>query len=113
MRAIGLLVALGLICSAHSAAADDKSLSAQELHGKQVYGRTCIYCHGPGVWGTNRLAKRVDKDHAQLETRTDLSAATIRTVVRTGIGSMPPLRRTELSDADVDAIAAYLTRQGR
>jgi hypothetical protein len=26
---------------------------------------------------------------------------------------MPPLRKTELTDADVDAIAAYLTRKAR
>jgi (+)-pinoresinol hydroxylase len=63
------------------------------------------------VWGTNRLARRIDKDHAVLENRTDLTAAGIRAVVRAGVGSMPPLRRTEISDADLDAIAAYLTRQ--
>lgn len=93
--------------------ADDAALSAQELQGKHLYDRTCIYCHGPGVWGTNRLAKRLDKDHALLENRTDLSAVGIRAIVRSGVGSMPPLRKTELSDADVDAIAAYLTRKAR
>ena len=96
-----------------AAVADDAALSAQELQGKHLYDRTCIYCHGPGVWGTNRLAKRLDKDHALLENRTDLSAAGIRAIVRSGVGSMPPLRKTELSDADVAAIAAYLTRKAR
>jgi len=85
-------------------------LTPAQAKGKQAYDHICIYCHSPGVWGTNRLARRMDKDHAVLENRTDLTAAGVRAVVRAGIGSMPPLRRTELSDADVDAIAAYLTR---
>ena len=55
----------------------------------------------------------MDKEHAILENRTDLSAGAIQTIVRTGIGSMPPLRKTELTDDDVSAIAAYLTRQNR
>lgn len=107
------LVGWGLLLTVGAAVADDAALSAQELQGKHLYDRTCIYCHGPGVWGTNRLAKRLDKDHALLENRTDLSAAGIRAIVRSGVGSMPPLRKTELSDADVAAIAAYLTRKGR
>jgi (+)-pinoresinol hydroxylase len=52
----------------------------------------------------------MDKEKAVLENRTDLSAALVQTVVRTGIGSMPPLRKSELSDADLAAVAAYLTR---
>jgi hypothetical protein len=32
--------------------------------------------------------------------------------VRVGIGSMPPLRKTEVSDSDLDAVIAYLTRAG-
>ena len=98
-----------LLCLSGSAWAAEPLTPAQ-AKGKQAYDHICIYCHSPGVWGTNRLARRMDKEHAVLENRTDLTAAGIRAVVRTGIGSMPPLRRTELSDADVDAIAAYLTR---
>jgi mono/diheme cytochrome c family protein len=107
MRAVHSVAMVMIVCaSAH--AADLTPLQAQ---GQQAYSHWCIYCHAPGVWGTNRLSQRMDKDHAVLENRTDLTAAGIRAVVRIGVGSMPPLRRTELSDADVDAIAAYLTRQ--
>jgi mono/diheme cytochrome c family protein len=113
MKAMGTVVVAGLLLAAGTAIADDASLSAQELQGKHLYDRTCIYCHGPGVWGTNRLAKRIDKEHALLESRTDLSAVGIRAIVRSGVGSMPPLRKTELSDSELDAIAAYLTRQAR
>jgi cytochrome c5 len=106
LRGALIVTLLGLSASGH---ADE--LTPVQAQGKQVYSHWCIYCHAAGVWGTNRLARRMDKDHAVLETRTDLTAAGIRAVVRAGIGSMPPLRRTEVSDADLDAIAAYLTRQ--
>ena len=93
--------------------ANEPSLTPQQQQGKRLYNHICVYCHSPGVWGTNRLSKRMDKEHAVLESRTDLSAGAIQTIVRTGIGSMPPLRKSELTDADVSAIAAYLTRQNR
>jgi cytochrome c5 len=105
--------AIGAMVGTATAAAENATLSAQEQAGKRLYDHTCIYCHGPGVWGTNRLAKRMDKEHAILENRTDLAAGAIEAIVRNGIGSMPPLRKTELSDADVAAIAAYLTRKDR
>ena len=116
MKSLGAAVVFWMLFASFAGvalAAGEAALSVQEQQGKLLYGRTCIYCHGPGVWGTNRLAKRLDKDHALLESRTDLSAAGIRAIVRSGVGSMPPLRKTELSDADVDAIAAYLTRKAR
>jgi len=106
------LAMVAFLCVSGGACAADQ-LTTLQAKGKQAYDHICIYCHAPGVWGTNRLARRMDKEHAVLENRTDLTAAGIRAVVRMGIGSMPPLRRTELSDADVDAIAAYLTRRGR
>ena len=93
--------------------AADGALTSQQERGKRAYDHICVYCHGPGVWGTNRLSKRMDKEHAVLENRTDLSAAVIQTIVRTGIGSMPPLRKSELPDADLAAVAAYLTRKPR
>jgi mono/diheme cytochrome c family protein len=116
VKAMAALIVLGVLLAVGAGvafAAEVASLSAQEQQGKLLYGRTCIYCHGPGLWATNRIAKRLDKDHAQLENRTDLSADGIRAIVRSGVGSMPPLRKTELSDADVDAIAAYLARKAR
>ena len=112
-RAAVVLGMLFAACEGVALAAGEAALSAQEQEGKHLYDRTCIYCHGPGLWATNRIAKRLDKDHALLESRTDLSAEGIRAIVRSGVGSMPPLRKTELSDADVDAIAAYLTRTAR
>ena len=44
-----------------------------------------------------------------LEQRTDLTPAVIKAYVRTGTWSMPPFRKTELSDAQIDEISAYIT----
>ena len=62
--------------------------------------------------GTQALAARYRGElPAALEERTDLQAVYIRTVVRNGYVSMPFFRPTELSDEDLDALVAYLTRE--
>jgi len=43
-----------------------------------------------------------------LENRNDLQGPYIKTVVRNGFGVMFPLSRGEVSDAQLDMIAAYL-----
>jgi hypothetical protein len=48
-----------------------------------------------------------------LEERTDLTAASVRFFVRQGVSVMAPFRKTEITDADLDALAAYLTRRMR
>jgi (+)-pinoresinol hydroxylase len=75
---------------------------------------SCAVCHGtgPGKPGTRALAaKYKGATPALLEERTDLNPAYIKQVVRQGLYVMPFFRKTELSDADLNAIAAYLTRK--
>ena len=68
----------------------------------------------PGHPGTKALAAKYGKRlPALLDERTDLSPELIRTAVRHGMNVMPPLRKTEVSDANLDAIVAYLTRTRR
>lgn len=81
--------------------------------GKALFGKHCAACHGERGFATTRLEKKVGKDQAMLEKRTDLNPALINHVVRHGIGSMPWFTRVELSDADATAIGAYLTRNGK
>ena len=50
---------------------------------------------------------------AALEQRTDLTREFVTVVVRRGLGAMPFFRPTELSDDDLDALVAYLTRAHR
>jgi len=50
---------------------------------------------------------------ALLEQRTDLPEAALKVYLRKGSWSMPPFRKTELSDADIANIAAYLASTSR
>jgi hypothetical protein len=47
---------------------------------------------------------------ALLDQRTDLLPPVTKTFVRKGVSIMPFFRKTEVSDADLDALAAYLAR---
>jgi mono/diheme cytochrome c family protein len=82
--------------------------------GHKVYDKWCFPCHGTGVGkpGTDSLAARGQKP-AVLEERTDLTAPVIKTFVRHGVLFMPMFRKTEVSDAELDAICAYLTRNNK
>jgi mono/diheme cytochrome c family protein len=78
--------------------------------GKKLFHDRCGYCHLAGDTGSFMLGRRLGKDKALLDERTDLSQDYIRHVVRAGIGSMPAHNRVELPDSELDSIADYLTR---
>ena len=137
--AIGLAGHLGLsgaVALAEPAATADTAWSALpaagpstlrnpvERRGQEVFGQRCAACHSPipapiygpaflpPMPGTQALAARYRGElPAALEERADLQAVYIRTVVRNGYVSMPFFRPTELSDEDLDALVAYLTRE--
>jgi hypothetical protein len=46
---------------------------------------------------------------AVLLERTDLTPPVIATFVRQGVLAMAPFRKTEITDAELDALAAYLS----
>jgi (+)-pinoresinol hydroxylase len=104
-------IALGLAVAVRTLALPDQ---AQIERGHKVYDKWCFPCHGTGSGkpGTDSLAARGQKP-AVLEERTDLTPAMIKTFVRQGVLFMPIFRKTEISDADLDAIAAYLTRNNK
>ena len=87
--------------------------------GRVVYQYWCATCHssGPGMPGTAALAAKYKGRQpavaAVLEDRTDLTPASVRFFVRQGVSVMAPFRKTEISDAELDALAAYLTRGPR
>jgi (+)-pinoresinol hydroxylase len=93
-----------------------------ETNGKAVFDKWCAPCHGAvapknvmfgtgALAGTSALAvKYKGKLPAVLEQRTDLAPALIKTVVRHGLYGMPITRKTEVSDAELEDIVAYLTR---
>jgi mono/diheme cytochrome c family protein len=104
-------LALGMFAAVQLVAAPNDS---QIERGHRVYQKWCFPCHGPGKDkpGTLALAARGQKP-AVLEERTDLTAPLIKTPVRHGVFYMPIFRKTEISDADLDAIVAYLTRNNK
>jgi (+)-pinoresinol hydroxylase len=81
--------------------------------GRQLFWNHCAACHGegPGMPGTAALAaKYAGQKPALLEQRTDLTAEFVSSIVRHGVSVMPKFRKTELGDADLAALAAYLAR---
>jgi mono/diheme cytochrome c family protein len=92
--------------------------------GEEVFHARCIACHGeipeqtfgapflPPMPGTQALRARYRGEvPAALEQRTDLTPALIEAVVRKGFNSMPFFRPTELSEGDLEALSAFLTRE--
>ncbi len=81
--------------------------------GRVVYEKWCAPCHDPGINhpGTHALmAKYQGTKPAVLLERTDLPAAIVKHFVRHGISVMPQFRKTEISDPELDALAAYLSQ---
>jgi mono/diheme cytochrome c family protein len=82
--------------------------------GAAVFNNWCSACHSrdarnaPGT--TSLQFKYQGKTPAALEDRRDLTPQAIRLFVRRGVATMPFSRPTEVSDADLDALIAYLTQ---
>ena len=113
-RLVRTLAVAGVFLVATSVAATAE-VSAER--GKVKFQRTCAPCHGSGpgddgrptLPGTASLQLKYKGSlPAVLEARTDLTAVLLKGFVRGGSWSMPPFRKTELSDAEIEDIAAYL-----
>ena len=106
---IGTAIA-GLAFGSASTAAEPSDPLAT---GCAVYAKWCAPCHDPGVIhpGTNALTVKYKgiKPGVLLEW-TDLQPDMVRYLVRHGISVMPQFRKTEISDADLDALAKFLSR---
>lgn len=82
--------------------------------GALVFAGACVVCHAPGTPTTAMLQDRYKGSvPALLEERTDLTQEYIRSVVRSWRPRMPAFRPTEVSDEELAALAAYLTRNSR
>jgi len=82
--------------------------------GAAVYDKWCAPCHAPGIShpGTQALkAKYVGDWQGVLRDWKELTPDYIRLTVRQGISVMPHFRKTEISDAELDALARYIARK--
>lgn len=82
---------------------------AAEPDGRTLYLQKCAMCHDATGMGTGLLARRMDPRVAELEKRSDLAAAFVERAARIGLINMPPITRADVSDAELRAIALYLS----
>ena len=102
-----------LIFATVFAASSQAAESADIQRGREVYQYWCTACHGFGPMkpGTVALQTKYNGTRpAMLEDRTDLTPGLTKYFVRNGVTVMPPFRKTEIGDADLKALAAYLAR---
>jgi mono/diheme cytochrome c family protein len=95
-----------------TAAPEDRGTLAER--GAAVFNNWCSACHSrdtrnaPGT--TSLRNKYQGSKPPALEDRRDLTPQSIKFFVRQGVAMMPFSRKTEVSDADLAALAAYLTQ---
>lgn len=108
--AVSVLVS-GIACAQDT---QKKGSSAPGIErGQALYQYWCLPCHGrgPGHPGTQALAERYAGTVPDaLEDRKNLTAEFVAVFVRKGISIMPFFRKTEISDAELADIGAYLSR---
>jgi len=94
--------------------------------GRLVFDEWCSGCHAPdyvppsgkagpsplsSTLGTYTLRRKYGNAMpAAIEQRTDLSGDVIMVFVRNGINLMPPFRKTEINDVELNDLIAYLSR---
>ena len=112
-RTMPALTTLLLLAGGVATAQDAGSVE----RGRAKFEHTCAPCHADGIGddgramlpGTDALRIKYQGSlPALIEKRTDLNVDAIRTFVRRGTWSMPPFRPTEVTERDIQDIAAYL-----
>lgn len=115
--------AVGVLSFAFAAVGMAQQPAAQR--GNAKFQHSCAPCHGAGVGddghamlpGTDALRIKykgaVPPVPALLEERKDLTAPVLKVFVRHGSFSMPPFRPTELTDAEIADIAAYIADKSK
>jgi len=121
---LGVVLSLGAVLAPAFAARPDVA-AGNVQRGHELFNTWCVGCHRATVVdndnphslvnrvvaGTYTLQQRYHgAEPAALEQRTDLTPDYIRTIVRQGLRVMPRTRKTELTDAQLDDVVAYLTR---
>jgi mono/diheme cytochrome c family protein len=114
--AVAAILLLVFVRRAPAPPAPTAVAAVQQPHtrGAQVFEKWCAACHdrGPGHPGTQSLEfKYKGRPPGALEDRTDLTPEMTAYYVRHGIALMPFFRKTEISDADLEALGAYLAKK--
>ena len=110
MKRVALLLAVPVALTSLAWAADAKKPA---VSGQAVYEKWCVPCHaaGPGHPGTQSLeVKYGGKTPAALLDRKDLSPQAVSAFVRNGVLLMAPFRKTEITDAELEALSTYVAK---
>ena len=103
-RAFVLAIAIVLV-------SESRAVRGAEMTGKEVFDHYCTYCHGASDGpGTMQLKRTRGADKALLTERTDLAPDYVEYVVRHGLKSMPPFVPSDLTEAKLKALVAFLAR---
>lgn len=110
MRSL-IMVALSVSLAAPALAQELQGAPVEQT-GEALFVEKCAMCHREadrvGGMGTFLIARRDPDNPAMLEQRKTLTPEYISAAIRAGIGNMPRISRAEVSDAQLDAISAYL-----
>lgn len=81
--------------------------------GEIVYEDWCEICHAleANMPGTDRIREVFGEERVNLRDSPFVSEETLRAIVRSGRGMMPPFRRTEISNAQLDELVDYLVAE--
>jgi (+)-pinoresinol hydroxylase len=107
------VLVLGGAAGTTRASAD--TLAPRHAPGRAIYEKWCAACHDPGIIhpGTHALMTKYpggNRASGSITAWTDLPATYVTFMVRHGMSVMPPFRKTEISDGELAALAAYLSR---
>lgn len=114
---LGLAGLTGTPMAADDATADaavspqaDAATPVGERSGEELFVLFCRACHSPGADhpGTAKLALTKGADKSVILNREDLPAEYIAHVVRNGLLGMPPLRPTDVTEAELERLVQYV-----
>lgn len=114
MKRSVLAGALALAMALSSGAAIAAPASPDAGNGARVFAKWCAPCHAPGMNhpGTAALAAKYNGQlPSELEHRRDLTPEMVALFVRQGVSLMAPFRKTEISDAQLTDLGAYLAHR--
>ncbi|MDD3675082.1 c-type cytochrome [Thauera propionica] len=88
----------------------DATTPVGERGGEELFVLFCRACHAPGPQhpATSKLAITKGADKSVILNREDLPAEYIAHVVRNGLLGMPPLRPTDLTEAELERLVQYV-----
>ncbi len=91
----------------------DKDRLSPSSTGEALFSHRCGACHLAAGMGTNlitgqQVAAGRSPEMGLLANRDDLTADYVKAVARNGKGAMPRQTRVDITDAELDLVAAYL-----